>query len=64
MFSLSIGVQSLQELCSEVIKCCLLQQRLLEPNHLHTKLPDYVPTRLKHSIIRHFKTSAVVYKHS
>ena len=48
------GVPSLRELSMAVIMSGLLQQRL-EPDQLHTRLPDYVPTTLRNSILQGLK---------
>ena len=47
---LYVGVRSLQELCSLVIVSSLLEQKSLELELLHSRLPDYVPPTLKKSI--------------
>lgn len=48
-FMMFAGVQSLQELCMAIIRSALLEHKSLEPEQL--KIPDYVPTRLKHYIV-------------
>jgi hypothetical protein len=54
-FLISAGVPSLQDLCSEVIKSAMLQQRTSKPEELVAYLPDYVSLRVKRLITSHLK---------
>ncbi len=54
--SLFLDVSSLREQSMAVIMSGLLQRRL-EPDQLHARLPDYVPTTLRDAIVRSFKAS-------
>ena len=48
-------VDSLKEVCTSVIMSALLQQRSLDPDQLHVRLPDYVPPSVKRYLTHHFK---------
>ena len=50
------GPRSLMEQCTSAIMCALLQQcGSLKPEQLHVRLPDYVPTTVKHTLTHTFK---------
>ena len=48
-------MMSLQQLSISVIMSALMEQRSLEPDQLHVRLPCYVPPRFKSSIVDSFK---------
>lgn len=45
-----LEVKSLKELCFSTIMQALLHRRELKPDHLRDRLPDYVPTTVKHCL--------------
>lgn len=50
-----INLKSLRELCISAIMSALLEQRSLHHDDLQARLPGYVPTVVRHSIIHTFK---------
>ena len=52
---LTTGPRSLKEQCTSAIILVLLQQKSLEPDQIHVRLPDYVPPRVKSSITDMFR---------
>lgn len=51
----SLGGRCLKDLCMSVISSALLQFGPLDPDKLDERLPTYVPTRIKSSIVRRMK---------
>ena len=55
VFFLNADSLSLKKLCSSVIIRALLCQRGLKPDHLQTRLPQYVPPTVKHHLADRLK---------
>ena len=54
---------SLKEICTCVITSSLLQHQSMEPKKLMDSLPQYLPTRLRHSLTCSFMIHGVMLRH-
>lgn len=50
-----LATRSLKEQCTAIIISALMEQKSLEPDQLHVRLPHYVPPTVKHYITHIFK---------